>query len=185
MGRPTAYSQEELDWIQARSNWTRAQLHDAFCAEFDRSDVSYINLRHLCQRRGWFTGRHGGGGGRFKAGQDHKLWRGLGHEKLDRDGYVTIIVDVPNPLNGSCVSRVLKHRYLWEKEFGPVPEGCRLKCRDGNKLNTGTENWFVVPLALLGSLNKRKYNSAPDQLKPTIIAISKLEVAFRERARKE
>jgi hypothetical protein len=65
-----------------------------------------------------------------------------------------------------------------------VPGGYALKCLDGNKLNTDPGNWEAVPRALLPRLNGksgRNYDRAPDELKPTIMAVAKLEQRVRER----
>jgi hypothetical protein len=53
-----------------------------------------------------------------------------------------------------------------------------LKCLDGNKLNTDPSNWEAVSCGLLPRLNGaggRGYEAAPPELKPTIMAVAKLE----------
>ena len=80
---------------------------------------------------------------------------------------------------------VLKYRWLWEQKHGPLPEGMCLKCK-GDPLNTDPSNWEVVPRGLLPRLNNRwgrGYDSAPDELKPTIMAVAKLEHRLREKSR--
>lgn len=37
-----------------------------------------------------------------------------------------------------------EHRRVWESVNGPVPEGHRLHCRDGNWLNLSMDNFFLV-----------------------------------------
>ncbi|MEC9243436.1 MAG: HNH endonuclease signature motif containing protein [Pseudomonadota bacterium] len=79
---------------------------------------------------------------------------------------------------------MLKHRWLWEKENGPVPDGMVLKCRDGNRQNTAPSNWELIPRALLPRLSGRfgrDYETAPAVLKPTIMAIAKLEQTAHDR----
>jgi hypothetical protein len=78
---------------------------------------------------------------------------------------------------------VQKHRYLWEKANGPVPEGMRLKCLDGDRTNCDPSNWRAVPYALAPRLNGRfgrGYDAAPPELKPTIMAITELEHKARQ-----
>jgi hypothetical protein len=63
-----------------------------------------------------------------------------------------------------------------------VPEGCALKCLDGNKRNTDPANWEAVPRELLPRLNGRfgrGYDAAPAEIKPVIMATAKLEYAAR------
>lgn len=203
-GRHLHYLPEELAWIEARGDWPRARLHTAFCFMFDRTDVSQANLTALCKRRGWLTGRTG----RFVPGQESHnkgrkghcapgsergwfakggrphTWRGAGHESVDpKDGYIWIIVDETNPYTGAATRRVLKHRWLWEQANGPVPKGHALKCLDGDRTNTRPSNWAAIPRAMLPRLNGRfgrDYDAADPELKPTIMAIARLEHRARE-----
>lgn len=58
-----------------------------------------------------------------------------------------------------------------------------LKCLDGDKLNCAPSNWIAVPQGMLPRLNGnsgRDYDKAPAELKPTILAIAKLEHKARE-----
>lgn len=91
-----------------------------------------------------------------------------------------ISVDERNPHTGFERRYVLKHRWLWEKKHGPVPDGMVLKSRDGDKRNTEPSNWELIPRALLprlGGRYGRDYDHAPAELKPTIMAVAKLEQA--------
>ena len=202
------YLAEELAWIEARRDWPRRVLHQGFVARFGRPDVSYDNFRALCTRKGWRTGRDGrfpkgtvppnkgrkgfcakgSERGWFQKGQRPHTWRGAGHESVDpKDGYIWLIVAERNPHTGAATRRVMKHRWLWEQAHGPVPEGHALKCLDGDRANTDPANWVAVPRALLPPLNGRfgrGYDAAPEELKPAIMAIAKLEHRARE-ARKE
>lgn len=209
-GRATKFSDDELAWIEARAHLPRRLLHAAFYYVFLRDDVSQSNLTALCKRKGWLTGRDG----RFQPGQEppnkgrkgftppgsEKGWfrkgnvphtaRGAGHESIDKAGYVWIIVNETNPHTGAPTRRAMKHRWLWEQAHGPVPDGHVLKCLDGDKANTDPENWTLVPRALLPRLAgrwSRSYDDAPEEIKPTLLAIAKLEHAAREarRSKKE
>lgn len=207
-GRPNPYSEAELAWIErtTREAWyaTRAEQHEAFVFRFGREDVTFEAFKNLCQRHGWKTGQSGrfksgqapankgktmpyhpnSARTRFKKGQRPHTWRGPGHESIDnKDGYVWIIVAERNPYTGAATRRVQKHKWLWEKQNGPVPEGHVLKCLDGDKTNTDPLNWAAVPRALLPRLSGRwtvGYDQAPAELKPTILAVAKLEHAARE-----
>lgn len=110
----------------------------------------------------------------------------LGDERLRDDGYVEISVAETNPYTGAPQRFVLKHRHLWEKENGPVPDGCVLKCLDGDKTNTDPSNWEAIPRGLLPRLAGRwklGYDRADPELKPTVMASAKLEHALREVAK--
>lgn len=203
-GRRIEYSEAELLFIELLSKLPRKDLHRHFCDHFGRMDVSQAALTALCKRRGWLTGRTGryekgrtpenkgrkmpfnpnSARTQFKKGNKPHTWRGAGHERIDeKDGYVIMIVDETNPWTGAPTRPVLKHRYLWEKEHGPVPDGYCLKCLDGDKTNTDPSNWEAIPRAMLPRLNGRwgrtPYDDAPDELKPVIMATARLEHAAR------
>ena len=72
----------------------------------------------------------------------------------------------------------MKHRWLWERANGPVPEGHALKCLDGDRTNTDPANWMAVPRALLPRLYGkcgRNYDAAEPEVKPAIMAVARLE----------
>lgn len=210
-GHPIRYSAEEWTWLEANRAMVISDYHRAFCEAFGRADVSAVNLHSLRKRKGWRTGRTGcfvkgqepvnkgkpcapGTGGRhpnaqrtqFRKGQRPHNTNYLHHERVSKDGYVEISVDQTNPYTGFERRYVLKHRWLWERANGPVPDGHALKCIDGNKLNTDPSNWEVIPRALLPRLNGRfgrGYDEAPAELKPAILAVAKIEHKLRERSK--
>lgn len=213
-GRKIQYSAEELWWLYSRSLLPIRRYHEAFVEEFGREDVKPMHLHSLRKRMGWKTGRTGcfekgqephnkgkkcepGKGGRhpnarktqFKKGGKPHNTRWAGHERVSKDGYVEISVEQTNPHTGFERRYVLKHRWLWEQEHGPVPEGMVLKRLDGNKLNTDPSNWEAVPRAILPRLaggTRRQliaYDDAPDELKPAILTAAKLDHSAREKRR--
>lgn len=205
-GHAISYTPDQLAWIEANATRPRREAHAEFCQRFDRCDVSLTNYNALCKRNGWMTGRTG----QFHKGQDS--WnkgkpmpfnansartrfqpgsipanrKPLWSERVGKDGYVEISVPERNPYTGHSSRYVQKHRWLWEQANGPVPEGHALKCLDGDKTNCDPSNWEALPRALLPRLNGRfgrNYDTAPAELKPTILAIAKLEHAAREKTR--
>jgi hypothetical protein len=202
-GRQIVYSNEELAFIKRRRRMPRSELHAEFVKTFGRQDVSTTHINALCKRKGWLTGRTGcfergllphnkgkpmpyhpnSAKTRFKKGRLPHNTNYLGHERVSKDGYVEISIDEANPHTGFERRYVLKHRWLWEQMHGPVPDGMCLKCK-GDQLNTDPSNWELVPRALLPRLNGRfgrGYDAAPDDLKPTIMAVVKLEHRLREK----
>lgn len=209
-GASIHYTEAQLAWIKACSDLPRAELHALFVQIFNRPEITVENLKSLCTRRGWKTGRtgcfvkgqvshnagkkgfHAPGSekGWFRKGQEPHNTRHLGHERLTKDGYVEISVAETNPHTGYPRRYVQKHRWLWEQAHGPVPEGMRLKCLDGDKTNTDPANWKAIPHGMAPRLNGvhgRGYDKAAEELKPTIMAVAKLEHQARElrRAKKE
>lgn len=203
------YTPEELAFIERHRQLPRREAYALFVAAFGREDVSLDNFKALCTRRGWATGRdgrfdpghipankgrrcaHGKGGNhpnaartQFKPGNRPHTWRGAGHERIDgKDGYVIMIVAERNPWTGAPTRPVLKHRWLWERANGPVPAGHVLKCLDGDKTNTDPANWVAIPRAALPFLNGHRgfdYAAAPADLRPTILALARLQAARGE-----
>jgi hypothetical protein len=199
---------EERAWIAARADWPRADLHRAFVAFWLRPEVSLQAFRAFCKREGIMTGRTGCiekgavppnkgkpmpphvrakvSASMFRKGHLPHNTKGAGHERVGADGYVWVSVDEVNPYTGFERRYVQKHRWLWEQENGPVPEGHVLKCLDANKLNTDPSNWECIPLAVLPRLNGkfgRGYDGAEPEIKPVIMAIAKLEHAARQARR--
>jgi len=203
-GRSVAFSPLQLEWLQTNCTMALPSYHLAFCASFNRADISAENLHGLRKRKGWKTGRTGqfakgatpwskgkkignnpgSALTQFKPGQQPANAKPFGYEHVRTDGYVAVAVDQENPYTGAERRMAIKHRYLWEQQHGPVPEGMVLKCKDGNRLNADPANWEPVPIGLLPRLNGksgRNYDHAPDELKPTIMAVAKLEHRAREK----
>lgn len=203
-GRHRRFSTVEIAWLHDNRALPIAEFHKAFCAEFGRGDVTAAQLHALRKRKGWKTGRDGrfsrgavpankgkqmpfnanSARTQFKKGQRSHTYRGAGHESTDAHGYVWLIVDETNPYTGAATRRVQKHKWLWGRKNGPIPEGHVLKCLDGNRSNTDPSNWEAVPIGLLPRLNgksARNYDEAPAELKPIIMAVAKLEHQARRR----
>lgn len=114
----------------------------------------------------------------------------LGHERVSKDGYVEISIDETNPHTGFERRYVLKHLYLWEKKNGPVPKGMCLKAVDGNRQNSEPDNWVLIPRGVLPRLNGGRacrimaYDTAPDELKPALLTLARVEQKASELRRK-
>jgi hypothetical protein len=165
------FSAAEIAFLRRRQAMKRADLHALFIQKFSRADVTYFNIKEICRRHGLRTGRD-------------RNTKPLGSERVSKDGFLKIKI---SHVGGRFHHRsyVLKHRWLWERAYGPVPDGYKLKCRDGNKLNTDTSNWECVRNGVLRRLINRGYEAAPPELKPTIMAVAKLEDSIRRKSRNE
>ena len=206
-GRRIDWLPEELAWIEARKDWPRADLHRAFVAHWKRSEISQGALKGLCTRKGWRTGRtgcfrkgqvsHNAGKkglrypgsekGWFRKGERSgvavKLYQPIGTERITKDGYRQRKVNDDLPLQSRWKMVQLLE---WEAVNGPLPSGHVLKSLDGNRLNTDPANWVAIPRGMLPRLNgkhRRAYDSAPAELRETIMAIARLEHAARQAAK--
>jgi hypothetical protein len=196
-GTRIEYSKEELAWISRSRSLPRARIRELFCARFKREDISIDNIRSLCNRRGWKSGRNGcfpkghvpANKGKkmpfnencartqFKPGHVPKNAKYLGHERLSKDGYIEISVAERNPHTGYDRRYVPKHKYLWEKKNGPIPKGMCLLALDGDRRNTDPSNWTLITRATLLILNQiegMQYQAVDARLRPVMLAIAKL-----------
>ena len=208
-GRTIPYSEAELDWISARRDMKRRDLHAEFVATFGRDDVNFENFKALCTRKGWLTGRTG----RFQPGQTShnkgkkglcapgsekgwfpkgtlsgraaKIAQPIGTERVAKGGYLQRKVNNDRPFYKRWR---FVHVLNWEANHGPIPKGHALKCRDGDRTNTDADNWILVPRAMLPRLAGAKkgvsYDDAAPELRPALMAAAQLEHAIRE-ARKD
>jgi hypothetical protein len=203
------YSDRELAWIRQHRELSRRELHAKFCNQFGRSDVSVENLKALCSRKKWNTGRDGrfvkgqvswnkgskmpfnanSARTQFKKGHLPHNTKYLGHERISKDGYVEVSIAQTNPHTGFERRYVLKHRLLWEKKFGPVPPGMCLKAIDGNRQNTDPDNWKLIKRSLIPLMNGHRglnYQTSAPELRPSILALAQLrhELAVKKHIRK-
>lgn len=205
-GKFIPYSPAEMAWLESNRLMVISDYHRAFCEQFARDDVSLANLHSLRKRKGWATGRTGcfakgevpynkgkphpsrgrSAENHFKKGERSgvavKLWKPIGTERIAKDGYLERKIHDGMPLQSRWRA---VHLVEWEALNGPLPEGHCLKCL-GDKLNTSPSNWQCIPRALLPRLNGGNryrdlvaFDSAPDELKPAILAVANLEHAAR------
>lgn len=80
----------------------------------------------------------------FKSGNLPHNTKPIGYERLYRDGYIEVKVKM-RPSNPKCNDNfVPKHKLVWEAANGPVPEGCIVVFKDGNKQNVSLENLACI-----------------------------------------
>lgn len=211
-GRRIRYSEEEMVWLEANRMMVISDYHRAFNETFSRK-VDLKNLHALRKRKGWKTGRSGrfeagadpankgvpcapGRGGnhpnarksQFKPGSRNGMalvrHKPIGTERMSKDGYLERKIHDGMPLQSRWRA---VHLIRWEEINGPIPSGHCLKCLDGDRKNTDPANWTLLSRSALPHLGARygfDYDSAPDELKPSILAIAKVKVASRaKRAR--
>lgn len=169
-----------------------AIFNDNFRADMTEKQIkSFVHNRGItCGRSGrfkkgqqpWNAGTKGQGltganPGSFKKGSVPPNRKPLGSERIDsKDGYIYIKVAEPDPYTGFSSRYMQKHVHVWEQDHGPVPDGMVVVFRDGDKLNINPHNLMIVSRAELLRLNKHGYKNAPADLKPSILALAKLEV---------
>jgi hypothetical protein len=136
----------------------------------------------------WNNGTKGQGltvpnSGSFKTGSNPPNRKPVGSERIDpRQGYVLVKINEQDPYTGFPTRYKLKHIVVWEQHHGPVPAGSVVIFADGNRSNCGIANLRLVSRAELLHLN-RWYAETPVELKPSALALTKLEVKVHGLAR--
>lgn len=112
----------------------------------------------------------------FKPGRRTSKWREIGDERINVDGYIEIKVGDPKVWK-------LKHRYVWEQHYGPVPKGMIIMFRDGNRQNTDIDNLVMVDRATNARISHLGLHGCGAL--DSAIATAKLYGAIKERSRKK
>lgn len=130
----------------------------------------------------WNTGTKGQGltganRGSFKKGNVPPNRKPLGSERIcPKDGFILIKVAEQDPNTGFPTCYKHKHVHIWEQANGPVPEGMVIAFKNGDKTNCELENLMLISRAELLNLNQHGYKDTPDELKPSVLALAKLQV---------
>lgn len=111
----------------------------------------------------------------FRKGNRPHNTRRLWHERVGKDGIVELQVPERNPYTGYPSRYKPKHVWIWEQEHGPRPKGCAIIFLDGDNRNFAPDNLTLVTRRELLVLNQRGYKAAPERVKPTILALARME----------
>lgn len=109
----------------------------------------------------------------FKKGNIPKNHRVIGSERINKDGYIEVKIDEPNVWT-------LKHRYIWEKVNGKIPQGSVIRFLDGNKLNCNIDNLVLISRKEHLETIRNGFVSENPEITKAVINIAKLNVAIRE-----
>lgn len=116
----------------------------------------------------------GGKETQFKKGNIPKNYMPVGSERINGDDYVDIKIADPNKWKG-------KHILIWEKQNGPVPNGCCVIFGDGNNRNFDINNLILVSRKQLLILNKNNLIQNDAELTRTGVIIADLKIKINER----
>lgn len=111
----------------------------------------------------------------FRRGNMPNNKRRLWSERTTVDGYVEISVPERNPHTGAATRFRLKHVWLWEGEHGKVPPKHAVIFKDGDRLNCVLDNLMLVSRSELLSMNLHGYREMPEEVKPSVLALAKIE----------
>lgn len=199
--RLLAFTQEQLEFVKAGyRDMPLKELTEAFNAQFGtEKTVSQIrgltrNQRIRSGRTGrfekgnvpWCNGLAGKGvckpnKGCFTPGSVPVNTRALGDERVAVDGFVWVKVDEPNPyVPGQQTSWMQKHICVWEKEYGPLPEGMVVRFKDGDRQNCDPDNLMLVSKSESMAMTRLGYHRVDKDFKPTVALMAKVEARAGE-----
>lgn len=118
---------------------------------------------------------------RFEAGHVPHNRRPLGHERVDKDGFVEVKVSDGRGRASKRNYRA-KHRVEYERAHGPVPDGCAVAFADGDRRNFDPENLVAVPKGLLFAVNHMGIPYSDRATLETAVAIARVRSAARAAA---
>lgn len=178
------YSDEMLEWLSANRTLEINEYTKLFNEAFN-CDKTTGQLHSLRKRKGWKTGRtghfekghkpsplakpKGPNKTSFKKGNKPHNWKPVGTEIISTDGYRKVKVAEPNVWE-------FIHVKAWEESNGKIPEGMVIVFKDGNELNCSIDNLEIITRAEHLQLNKHNYKQCPEEIKPTVLGLAKLEV---------
>lgn len=112
----------------------------------------------------------------FKKNQIPTIAVPIGTERTKSDGYTYIKIR-----NGHGDNNwVLKHRYIYEKEFGPIPEDHVVTFLDSDKSNFDIENLICIDRKIMLRMNNDSKYSEFGEITKANINIEKLKERIRE-----
>lgn len=109
----------------------------------------------------------------FKKGFTPWHAKELYSERLDKDGYILIKIAKPNKW-------VRKHRWLYEQEYGTIPENSVIIFLDSDKTNLNVDNLICVTRNELKVLNQCRLISSVPELTKIGLNIVKLKTKLYE-----
>lgn len=114
---------------------------------------------------------------KLKSGFNRNNWspshKPVGSETTIADGYIKVKIAEPNQWEH-------KHRLVWERANGQIPEKHSVIFLDGNQKNCVLENLALVDANTHGYMFKSGYYTTNRELTESGIAVSKLERKIRE-----
>lgn len=105
----------------------------------------------------------------FKKGHTPKNKKKIGSERINTRGYVEIKIGNPSIWE-------LKHRYIYEKYIGEIPDGYVVSFLDRNKLNCELNNLILLSKNQVRMMNREKFYSTNPEITKTGINITNLSI---------
>lgn len=152
----------------------------------NRGIVSGCSCRFEAGSTPWNKGKKGYMGANatsFKKGNLPHNHQPLWSERIGKDGYIEMSVPERNPYTGFPTRYKHKHVWIWEQANGKRPRGTAVIFKDGNIRNFDLDNLLLVTRAELLAMNLHDYKNQPEELKPSVLALARMEAKAGIRTR--
>lgn len=192
------YTPEQIEYIRSiASGQTVADIQLAFNAKY-KTDVSCKSISGIMHRhniknnmqgyntrfkkgqKSWSKGMKGlqlgGEETWFKKGDPSRNKKPIGTESI-HEGIWWVKTGEPDIWTK-------KHRHIWEKSNGPIPEDKVLRFKDGDRTNCTLDNLFMTTRKALISVVKSKREQVNPELNVTAHRIAELEMKIKDLAAK-
>lgn len=146
---------------QIKNAINRYKLNTGFTGRFEKGNVpANKGTKGMCKANS----------GSFKKGQKAINHREVGSERINISGYTEIKVAEPNKW-------ILKHKFIFEKEYGEIPKGYAIIFADRDRSNLNIENLILIPKKQLLIMNQ--YNLIKNNIELTKIGINISNIYLR------
>lgn len=180
-GKPTRYTHEQIEFVsETYTHSTLGRTTQKFNDRFgtDKNELQIQSVIHRYGIKGSPCKKRPGNKGSFKKGETPPRLKPLYSERVAANGFLEIKVPEVDPYSGASTRWKRKQVYLWEQEYGPVPDGHVVMFKDGDPMKCEIDNLALVTRAEFLRLNKNRYKHQPEELKPVVFAVSKLQAGI-------
>ena len=108
----------------------------------------------------------------FKNGHKPHNHMPVGSEVVDTEGYVKVKIAEPKKWE-------FKHKMVWRNFNGPIPKGCAIIFRDGDRLNCDISNLKVVTKGELAVMNKNRMLTSDAETNDAAHTLAKLMIRMQ------
>lgn len=152
-------------FVKGQASWNKGKTWDEFMGE-----DAQRRSRATCFKRG---------------NMPHNGHQPVGTERTDRDGYVWVkVAERKTDPRSAHDNWVQKHRLVWERENGPIPEGHSIVFVDHDKTNCDISNLRCVPRSAMAVINRQTGWSDADTL-DAAVAYAELKSAIRAKRKEQ
>ena len=163
---------------QIKNFYARKKLDSGLTGRFERGHEPWNAGKKIGNNQGSAKTQ-------FKSGILPQNTKPIGYERVNRDGYTEIKVRLRKSRPGCNDNFVLKHRWLWEQENGPIPDGYVVAFKDGDKTNFDLSNLVLITKAQNAVMNKAGLRSKEPEYMETSLLLADLKHAVHRAKKKQ